>query len=425
MNATLSEKILAKASGKDRVKPDEFIVVKPDAIMGNEISGAWAIDILKELGGRLYDPSKVILIPDHGIPNKDQATAELTKKLRLFAKKLNVQKYFEVGKAGISHNLMIEQGLVKPGNLLVGGDSHTCTAGAIGAFGTGVGNTDLAVIMATGEMWMRVPYTLKCTYSGFIPKWITGKDFALLMTKTLGPDEALYKTIEFHGLAIEHLDIAGRISLCNMAVECGAKTGIVPADKTTIEFTSQFFNKMEATKLNYENLKPDPNAYYEKEYKFDVSDLTPLVAIPNSPSNVYSIEEISGIEINQAFIGSCTNGMVEDLRLAAQVLDGKKVHPDVRLIIIPATPKVWKQSMEEGLLNIFTETGAVVGYPTCGPCSGQHMGVLAKGERSVSTTSRNFIGRMGHPSSEVYLANPAVAAASAIAGKLIHPEEVI
>lgn len=395
--------------------------------MGNENSGTWASNIMKDLSERLHDSNKVVLVPDHGTPNKDQARAILTKRLRIFAKEQCVQNYFDVGRAGIAHNLMIEQGLIKPGYLVVGGDSHTCTAGAIGAFGTGVGYTDLAVIMATGEMWMMVPDTLKCTYLVLIPKWITGKDFALLMTKKLGPDGALYKAIEFNGEGTSNLDISGRVALCNMAIECGAKAGIVPVDRITIEFITSVLGKKTGEIIS-EDLKPDLNAYYEKEYSFDISNMSPLVAIPYSPSKVKIVEEVAGIKIDQAFIGSCANGMIKDLRLAAMVLKGKTVHPNVRLIVIPATPQIWKQSMREGLLSIFADggaRGAVIGYQTCSPCSGQHMGILAEGERAVATTNRNFIGRIRHPLSEVYIANPAVTAASAIVGELVHPEEVV
>jgi len=423
MGATVAEKILARASGRRRVEPGEFIMATPDVMMGNEVSASWAVEIMKTFDGKPKSPGKLVLVPDHSVPNKDLACAAQCQVVRRFARQYPQARYFEVGRAGISHILMMEQGIVEPGDLLIGGDSHTCTAGAIGAFGTGVGFTDLAATFAMDETWMMVPETIKCTYHGRPAQWIMGKDLALLTAGQLGPDGGLYKALEYHGEAIDSLPVSGRVSLSNMAVEFGAKAGIVPVDDVTREFIRSNWDASVAPD-KWVEWRPDPDARYSEEIAFDVDGLEPQVSVPSSPSNAHPVSEVAGVEVDQVFIGSCVNGMYEDIRVAASILRGKKVHPRVRLIVIPATPRQWIQASKEGLLTELAEAGAAVEYSCCGPCSGQHLGVLAEGETAISTTNRNFIGRMGHPKSKVYLASPAVAAASAVAGMIVPPEEV-
>jgi 3-isopropylmalate/(R)-2-methylmalate dehydratase large subunit len=416
---TLAEKILAAHADKKKVSPGDFINVRVDLILANDITAPLAIREFQRIGvKRVFDPSKVVMVPDHFVPNKDIASAEQAKLMREFALKQKVI-YFEVGEMGIEHVLLPEQGLVLPGDVVIGADSHTCTYGALGAFATGMGSTDIAAAMATGDIWMKVPPSIKLIYQGTPGEWVSGKDLILYTIGQIGVDGALYSAIEFTGEAIEALSIDSRFTMANMAIEAGAKAGLFRVDNKT-----QLYVKSKAQRpyLVYE---PDDNSGYSKVIEYDISAIEPQVALPHSPANTRPVSQVGNIEINQAVIGSCTNGRLEDLRLAAQVLKGKKVHPGVRCIIIPGSQQVYLDALLEGLIETFVKAGAVVSTPTCGPCLGGHMGVLADGERCISTTNRNFVGRMGSPKSEVYLANPVVAAASAIAGKIAHPEDVI
>ncbi len=415
---TLAEKILAAHAGKNRVSPGEFLNVRVDLILANDITAPIAIREFKRLGvDKVFDPKKVVMVPDHFVPNKDIASAEQAKLMREFAHEQKII-YFEVGEAGIEHVLLPEQGLVLPGEVVIGADSHTCTYGALGAFATGMGSTDIAAAMATGDIWMKVPPTIKLVYNGSLGEWLSGKDLILYTIGDIGVDGALYSAMEFTGEAIDSLSMASRFTMANMAIEAGAKAGIFGVDNKT-----QLYVKSRAQRpyLVYE---PDKDAEYARVIEYNVSNIEPQVALPHSPANAKPVSQVKNIEINQAVIGSCTNGRLEDLKIAAGILAGKKVHPGVRCIIIPGTPQVYLDALAEGLIEIFIRAGAVVSPPTCGPCLGGHMGVLGDGERAVSTTNRNFVGRMGSPKSEVYLANPAVAAASAIMGRITSPEEV-
>jgi len=414
----LAEKILAAHTDKKKVSPGEFVNVRVDLIMANDITAPIAIKEFRRLGiSKVFDPKKVVMVLDHFVPNKDIATAEIAKLMREFCAEQGAT-LFEVGKAGIEHALLPEQGLVLPGELIIAGDSHTCTYGALGAFSTGVGSTDLAAAMATGDIWMKVPPTIKFVYHGTLGKWVGGKDLILYTIGDIGVDGALYSAMEFSGEAIDALSMDGRFTMANMAIEAGAKAGLFKVDNKT-----QLYIKSRAHRP-YNVYEPDRDAEYAKVIEYDISGMEPQVALPHLPSNTKPVSQVGGIEIDQAVIGSCTNGRLEDLRVAAQILKGKKVHPRVRCIIIPGTQQIYLDALSEGLIEIFIKAGAVVSTPTCGPCCGGHMGVLAEGERCISTTNRNFVGRMGSPKSEVYLANPAVAAASAIAGSIVSPEEV-
>mgnify|MGYP005646315217 CR=1 FL=1 len=416
---TITEKILAHHAGVGKVKPGEIISTKIDLALGNDITAPIAIDEFYKSGGKkVFDRRKIVLVPDHFTPNKDIPSAQQCKVLREFAREQNLPHYFEQGEAGIEHALLPEKGLVLPGDLIIGADSHTCTYGALGAFATGVGSTDLAYAMMTGEAWFRVPETIKFVYKGALPPWVDGKDLILYTIGDIGVEGARYKAMEFSGEAITQLSMAGRFTIANMAVEAGAKNGIFIPDEKTKKYVE------ERRKRDYIFYESDPDAEYVEVREYDVSQLEPQVAFPPLPSNVRSISSIDSIPIDQVVIGSCTNGRIEDLRIAAQILKGRKVAPYVRLIIIPATPSIYKQALEEGLIKIFLESKAVISPPTCGPCLGGHMGVLAKGERAVATTNRNFIGRMGDPQSEVILAGPAVAAASAVLGRIAGPQEL-
>jgi 3-isopropylmalate/(R)-2-methylmalate dehydratase large subunit len=415
---TLAEKILAAHADKKKVSPGDFINVRVDLILANDITAPLAIREFQRIGvKRVFDPTKVVMVPDHFVPNKDIASAEQAKLMREFALKQGVI-YFEVGEMGIEHVLLPEQGLVLPGDVVIGADSHTCTYGALGAFATGMGSTDIAAAMATGDIWMKVPPSIKIIYQGTPGEWVSGKDLILYTIGQIGVDGALYSAIEFTGEAIETLSIDSRFTMANMAIEAGAKAGLFRVDNKT-----QLYVKSKAQRpyLVYE---PDDNTGYSKVIEYDVSAIEPQVALPHSPANTRPVSQVGKIEINQVVIGSCTNGRLEDLRLAAQILKGKKVHPGVRCIIIPGSQQVYLDALTEGIIETFIKAGAVVSTPTCGPCLGGHMGVLADGERCISTTNRNFVGRMGSPESEVYLANPVVAAASAIAGKIASPEEI-
>ena len=420
MGMTITEKILADHSGKREVFPGELIFVKLDFILANDITGPLAIKEFEKIGvEKVFDNERIALIPDHSTPNKDIKSAMQSKMLREFAKKHGIKYYYEVGRVGIEHALLPEEGLVLPGDAIIGADSHTCTYGALGAFSTGVGSTDLAYAMATGEIWLKVPESIKFVYYGKLSQWVTGKDLILYTIGNIGVDGARYKAMEFTGEVIRKLPMSDRLTICNMAIEAGAKNGIIEPDEITLEYVKN------RAKRDFKIYKSDEDAQYKEVYEWDVSDLEPIVAFPHLPSNIKKISEISkDIYIDQVYIGSCTNGRIEDLRIAAKILKGHKVHKDVRLIITPATPNIYMQALKEGLIEIFLEAGASITPPSCGPCLGGHLGVLAEGEKAVATTNRNFVGRMGHPKSEVYLSNPAVAAASAILGRIAAPWEV-
>jgi len=416
---TLAEKILAAHTDKRKVSPGEFINVRVDLVMANDITAPIAIREFQRIGvDKVFDPKRVVMVPDHFVPNKDIASAEQAKLMREFAREQEIL-YFEVGQMGIEHVLLPEQGLVLPGDVVIGADSHTCTYGALGAFAAGMGSTDIAAAMATGDIWMKVPPTIKLIYHGSLGKWVSGKDLILYTIGDIGVDGALYSAMEFVGEAIDALSIDSRFTMANMAIEAGAKAGIFGVDNKT-----QLYVKSRA-KRPYLVYEPDNDAEYSKVIEYDISLLEPQVALPHSPANTKPVSQVENVEINQAVIGSCTNGRLEDLRIAAQILKGRKVHPWVRCIIIPGSQQVYLDALVEGLIETFITAGAVVSTPTCGPCLGGHMGVLAAGERCISTTNRNFVGRMGSPKSEVYLSNPAVAAASAIMGRIASPEEVI
>lgn len=420
MGMTIAEKILAFHADRDRVRPGEIINARVDIALGNDITAPIAIKALRDMGvERVFDPDRVVLVPDHFTPNKDIQSAQQCKMLREFAREQNLTHYFEVGQVGIEHALLPEQGIVVPGDLVIGADSHTCTYGALGAFATGVGSTDLAAAMITGEIWLRVPESILFVYTGKRGPWVTGKDMILETIGRIGVDGARYMAMEFVGDAITELPMEERLTMSNMAIEAGGKTGIIPPDQETLEFVNV------RAKRPYEVFSSDGDARYARVVEIDVSSLEPVVALPHLPENVKPVSSLPEISIDQVVIGSCTNGRIRDLRQAAEILKGKRVHPRVRLIIIPATQKIYHQAMTEGLFDIFLSAGAAISTPTCGPCLGGHMGVLAEGERAVATTNRNFVGRMGHPKSEVYLASPYVAAASAVAGRIVHPEEVM
>jgi 3-isopropylmalate/(R)-2-methylmalate dehydratase large subunit len=413
------EKILSTHTDTNNFKIGDIINVRVDFAFANDITAPLAIKYFKESGAKeVFDRKKIGLIPDHFAPNKDIKSAEQCKLLREFAQEQEIENYFEIGKMGVEHALLPEKGLILPGDVVVGADSHTDTSGALGAFAIGVGSTDLAAIMALGEVWLKVPPTIKFIYSGKLNKWVSGKDLILYTISKIGVDGANYRVMEFSGEVIKRLSMDNRFTMCNMAVEAGAKTAIIEPDQITLEYLQG-----RATRP-YQLYKSDPEAFYEKVIDFEVSKIEPQVAFPHLPENAKPISEVGYIKIDQSIIGSCTNGRIEDLRIAAEVLKGQQVYPEVRLIIIPATQDIYLQALREGLIDLFVSAGAAVSTPTCGPCLGGYMGILAKGERAISTTNRNFVGRMGHPESEVYLASPAVAAASAVAGRIVSPEEV-
>jgi len=420
MGHTIAEKILADHAGKKEVYPGDMIMAKVDLVLANDITAPLSIRILEEYGiNKVFSKEKIALVMDHFTPAKDIKSATQVKYVREFARKFGIKHYYEGGNVGIEHALLPEKGLVRPGMLVVGADSHTCTYGALGAFSTGMGSTDIAFAMATGEVWLKVPETIKFIYRGKLKKWTTAKDIILYTIGKIGVDGALYKVMEFDGEIIRNLSVSERLTISNMAIEAGGKAGIIQPDEKTIAYVKERTD--EPFKLYYS----DPDAHYEKIYEWDLSDLDPVVAHPYSPDNVKSVWESTSITIDQVFIGSCTNGKYEDLKIAAEILKGRKVHPYVRCIVIPATPQIYEKALKTGLLEIFLQAGCVIGPCTCGPCLGGHMGVLAEGERCVSTSNRNFPGRMGHVKSEVYLASPAVAAASAVLGRIAHPEEVV
>jgi 3-isopropylmalate/(R)-2-methylmalate dehydratase large subunit len=420
MPMTISEKILAAHCNRDSLKPGELINARLDFVFTNDITAPMSIRVFREAGGdRVFDPERVALIPDHFVPNKDIQSATQAKELREFALAQKLPYYFEVGRMGIEHVLLPEQGLVLPGDVIIGADSHTCTYGAMGAFATGVGSTDLGAALVTGKIWFRVPESIRFVYGGELGPWTCGKDLILYTIGKIGVDGARYKAMEFCGPVIERLPMNDRFTMCNMAIEAGAKTGIITPDEITEAYVRA------RAKRPYTFYKSDPDAVYETIYEWDVTGMEPQVACPHSPANVRGVSELGGIVIDQVIIGSCTNGRIEDLRIAAKILSGRRIASGARCIIIPGSQEVYRLALAEGLLQIFIDAEAAVSTPTCGPCLGGHMGVLAAGERAVSTTNRNFVGRMGHVKSEVYLASPAVAAASAIAGRIIHPDEIL
>lgn len=420
MGMTITEKILAAHCGKDTVKPGEFIMADVDIALGNDITAPISIKEFEKAGaGEVFDREKVVLVPDHFTPNKDIKSAEQCKMLRDFAAEKGITHYWDQGEVGVEHALLPEQGVVVPGDLVIGADSHTCTYGGLGAFSTGVGSTDLAAAMITGKAWFRVPASMKFVFSGKLRKWVTGKDIILHVIGDIGVDGALYRAMEFTGDTIKGLGMSDRLAICNMAIEAGAKSGIIEPDEVTEEYAKP------RAEREYTFYSSDPDAEYIEVREYDASLLEPTVAFPFLPSNTRPISRVGEVLIDQVVIGSCTNGRIEDIRLAAEVINGRKVSPRVRTLIIPATRQVYGQALAEGLIQQLFDAGCVISPPTCGPCLGGHMGILADGERCVATTNRNFVGRMGHTKSEVYLANPAVAAASAIAGKIAGPEEVI
>ncbi len=418
MGMNMTEKILAKHAGLDSVTAGQLIFCQLDMVLANDVTAPPAIKEFEKIGRPVFDNTKIALVPDHFTPNKDIKAAGLAKTVREFAKKHQIKNYFEIGRVGIEHVILPEKGIVGPGMLTIGADSHTCTYGAVNGFSTGVGSTDLGVAMATGQAWFKVPKAIKVVLTGKKPKYICGKDVILTLIGMIGVDGALYKAIEFAGEGVAELTMTDRLTISNMAIEAGGKNGIFPFDEITKEYVEG------RVQQPYEAVAPDEDASYEKVIEIDLSKLTPVVAFPHLPGNTHPVSEIDKIKIDQVVIGSCTNGRLEDLRQAAEVLKGHSVHPDIRCIVIPGSQQVYLDAVHEGLVDIFINAGAAVSTPTCGPCLGAHMGIMAAGEKAVSTTNRNFRGRMGHVDSEVYLAGPYVAAASAILGYIAVPEEV-
>ena len=416
---TITERIFAAHSGKKNVSAGELINAKVDLVLANDITAPIAISEFKKIGAQdVFNKDRVAFIPDHFAPQKDIKAAEQCKMLRDFSREYHLGLYFEVGRMGIEHALLPEEGLVVPGDLIIGADSHTCTYGALGAFSTGVGSTDVAAAMATGECWFKVPESMKFVYYGKLNTWVGGKDLILHTIGDIGVDGALYKAMELEGETIRNLPMYGRLTMCNMAIEAGGKSAIIVPDRITKAYVR---NRAKRTPVFY---KSDKNAKYVETLEYDCSKIPLTVSCPHLPSNTRPATELFDVSVDQVVIGSCTNGRLEDLREAAQVMKGRKVNPNVRMIVIPATQRIYRQAMKEKLLDIFIEAEAVVSTPTCGPCLGGHMGILAKGERAIATTNRNFVGRMGHPESEVYLSNPAVAAASAVLGRIGTPGEL-
>lgn len=418
---TITEKILASHSGREVVRPGDLVFANLDLVMSTDITTPMSIPIFEKMGAdRVFDPERIVLVNDHLVPAKDIASAEMSKAMRVFAQKYKIQYYYELGRSGICHQLVPEEGLVAPGDLVLGADSHTCTYGALGAFATGIGSTDLAASWALGENWFKVPETIKVIYKGTLLKWVGGKDLILHTIGDIGVEGALYQAMEFSGEVISKLPMADRFTICNMAIEAGAKNGIIEPDEITLEFIRP------KTKKNYRLFNSDPEASYSKVLEYDVSHLEPLIALPPLPSNVKKVRDLDGeVWIDQVFLGSCTNGRIEDFRIAGEILKGRKAAKGLRFIVIPGTQTVLQEMIQEGLISIFIDSEAVIGPPTCGPCMGGHMGVMASGERVLSTSNRNFIGRMGDPKSEIYLSGPAVAAASAILGRIADPREVV
>lgn len=419
MGMTITQKILAARAGLESIKAGQLIQVDLDLVLGNDVTAPVAIKEFFKMGvDKVFDRSKIVIVPDHFTPNKDIQAAEQCRMIREFVQEKHIHNYFEIGEMGIEHVLIPEKGLVVPGDVVIGADSHTCTYGALGAFSTGVGSTDMAAGMATGQCWFKVPGALKFVLDGKPSTFVNGKDVILHIIGMIGVEGASYKSMEFAGNGLKHLSMDSRFAIANMAVEAGGKNGIFPVDNRTLEYVKAHSQRP------YRIFKPDEDARYDEVYEINVAHIRPTVAFPNSPENTFPIDEVGEIKVDQVVIGSCTNGRMEDLQMAARILKGKKVAKNVRLIIIPGTQNIYLQALEKGLIKTFIQAGAAVSTPTCGPCLGGHMGVLAKGERAVSTTNRNFVGRMGHPDSKVYLAGPAVAAASAVSGKITNPEEI-
>ncbi|MDD3716674.1 MAG: 3-isopropylmalate dehydratase large subunit [Candidatus Marinimicrobia bacterium] len=417
MGMTISEKILARHSGHESVKPGMLINATVDLIMCHDVTTTPAIDMLKERGiEKVFDPRRIVIMPDHFVPNKDIKSAEMVRKIRLWARQNGIEAFYELGRHGVCHALLPEQGHVIPGMTIVGADSHTCTHGAFGAFSTGIGSTDLAASLATGELWFKVPSSLLFRIEGKLAPGVYAKDVILEVIRRIGVDGALYRAMEFCGSTVSAMDMEERMTLCNMSIEAGAKSGIIAADSLTEEYLNARGIR------DYPRIDSDPDAEYEKVYEIDAAEIEPLVAFPHLPANGRAISSIhEKISVDQVYIGSCTNGRISDLRIAAKILKGQRVANGTRCIVVPASTEIWKQANREGLLDIFAEAGAAVSTPTCGACLGGHMGILAAGERCISTTNRNFVGRMGSPESEVYLASPATAAASALRGYICDP----
>jgi 3-isopropylmalate/(R)-2-methylmalate dehydratase large subunit len=428
MPMTITEKILAKASGKKTVKAGELVNAKIDVVMCHDITTPAAISMLIEKGiDKVFDKNKIVVTPDHFQPAKDIKSAELHKRLDEWARRQKIRHYYKIGKAGVCHALLPEQGHIRPGEVIVGGDSHTCTYGAFACFSTGVGSTDLAAAIATGELWFRVPESIKFVLNGKLQKGVYSKDVILAVIARIGVDGALYKAMEFVGPALKDMSMEARMTMTNMAIEAGAKNGVIGFDATTKKYLAKHLKDKMVRQAHhsktYKVFESDADAEYSSVEEFDCSKIEPMVAMPHLPSNAVPISECKGRPMNQAYIGSCTNGRIEDLRIVAKILKGKEVK--IRTIVVPATPTIWKQADDEGLFDVFYKAGCVISAPTCGACLGGFMGILASGEKCVSTTNRNFVGRMGSPKSEVYLASPATAAASAIEGKLADPRKYI
>jgi 3-isopropylmalate/(R)-2-methylmalate dehydratase large subunit len=419
MSMTITQKILAAHAGRDSVHPGEIIMADVDLALGNDVTAPIAIKILRDNEiSKVFDRDKIALVPDHFAPNKDIASAEQCRQMREFAHDYDITHYFELGEMGIEHALLPEKGLVLPGDLVVGADSHTCTYGALGSFSMGVGSTDLAGAMISGKAWFKVPTSIRFVFSGKLKPWVGGKDLILFTIGRIGVDGALYRSMEFTGETIDTLPMSDRLAMCNMAIEAGAKNGIIAPDEITEQYV-----KGRASR-EYTFYSSDPDALYDEVHEYDASAIDLQVAFPHLPENARPVGDARDVSIDQVVVGSCTNGRLEDLQQAAEVLRGHRVARGVRMIVIPATPLIYRQAMDDGLFEVFLDAGAVISTPTCGPCLGGHMGVLAEGERAVATTNRNFVGRMGHPGSEIYLSGPAVAAASAVAGVISSPEDL-
>ncbi len=418
MAMTITEKILAHHCGKKQVVPGEIITAKLDFLLANDITAPLAIEQFEKMGAKkVFDPQRIALVLDHFVPARDIKSAQQSKRVREFARAYGIKYFFEAG-SGIEHCLLPEQGLVSAGEVIIGADSHTCTYGALGAFATGVGSTDLCAGMISGELWFRVPSSIRVEFVGEPGKWLGGKDLILKVISELGVDGARYQALEFAGEALKKLSIYSRFTICNMAIEAGAKNGIIEPDEITLQYLKN------RTVRENKIFQSDPDAEYSQKLLIDVSNLSPLVAVPHLPEKVKPASELGEIELDQVVLGSCTNGWLEDLKICAEVIKGKKVHPRLRMIVLPGTRQIYLQALKEGIIQTLAEAGAIIAPPTCGPCLGGHLGVLADGERALATTNRNFIGRMGSPKSEVYLSGPAVAGASAVLGRIASPEEL-
>ena len=417
MGMTIAEKIIAHHSGRDEVKPGDIVTASLDLVMGTDIASPLAIKVFREMNAeKVWDPEKIALVNDHFVPAKDVRAADFSRTLREFAKEFGITHYFEVGRSGISHVILPEKGLVLPGDLMIGADSHTCTFGALGAFATGVGSTDMASGCALGEIWLKVPETVRINYTGSLGRWVGGKDVILYTLGELGVRGAVYQCVEYAGEVVRNMSMSDRFTMTNMAIEMGAKTGIIEADRVTRDWLEPRTDRL------FEERKSDPDARTGREIEIDCSDLQPMVALPHLPSNSKPVSELEETPVDEVFIGTCTNGRIEDFRIAAKILKGRSVADSVRLIVIPGTASVMKDMVREGLVEIFLDAGAAVSTPTCGPCIGGHIGVLGTNEVGLFTSNRNFVGRCGDPTSEVYLSGPAVAAATAVAGYIAHPD---